>query len=330
MRQTTLNAAEHMPATRRRRGAALLLVLATLVLVSTAIASAARLSSLGVAQQRMLRDERLALDLLHAAEAPILRWLNVQAHRVVLAPDATSPEVSVLDDHFTAADTDWSLRVTAWDQCGMIPGLESIDAWRGSLPDDFFALARRVLANQQSDTPHTIAPLGMLASDARLSVADRLRILPRPAARASQPCLFGEAASEASGHADKIASKQPSPYLGAHIATRVEALRRRDDGSSWASINVHTAPRGVLDASFKQVGRGGLDAVLAARVAGRPVVLPDLGERHEGSGIEFVTSSPVWSFRIDAGVGLATRSSWVVYARLDGQWQLVQRWVIPV
>lgn len=315
---------------RRRRGVALLLVLATLVLVSTAIASVARLASLGALQQEMQGDERLALDLLNAAEAPILRWLNLDSHRVILAQDTQTPEVPVLNDRFIVADTAWSLRVTAWDQCGMVPGLEHAERWRDALLGDLLALMRRVQPDAQQANSRTIEPLGKMASDARLSVTDRARLLPTPAHQAARPFEFGNSNAAAPARTDRPASISALLSIGARVATRVEALDARGDRAAWSTINVHTAPRAVLAAAFKQVGRRGLDAVLAARAAGRAVTLPNLGERHEGSGIEFVTASPVWSFRIDAEVGIASRSWWVVYARMDGHWQLVQRWAIPV
>ena len=104
-----------------RQGAALLIVLATLVLAVTASATVARIASTAKARRAIVERTAIADDLLVAAEVPILSWLAVESAAVVLPPEAATPEVEVLHDTWVIEDREYGLRITAWDQCGMVP-----------------------------------------------------------------------------------------------------------------------------------------------------------------------------------------------------------------
>ncbi len=60
-------------------------------------------------------------DQLLAAVEPAIQASLAEAHSVVLPIDATTPAAPVLDDTWTADDITYRVRVTAFDQCGMLP-----------------------------------------------------------------------------------------------------------------------------------------------------------------------------------------------------------------
>ena len=80
---------------RRRRGAALLIVLGVLAVPSLIIAKKP-----------------------NAKEAPIQHWLEHEAARVLLSPDAEMPAARVLDDGWTSEPRDVRVTITAFDQLG--------------------------------------------------------------------------------------------------------------------------------------------------------------------------------------------------------------------
>jgi hypothetical protein len=314
-----------------RPGVALLLVLATLVLASSAIASAARLTMLSRAERKLGEQQRIANDLLNAADSPIMRWLNVYSHRVILPPEAPTPEAAVLDDRWIVEGTEWSLRITAWDQCGMMPGMGRASEWRDALPRDARALLQKIQnPHAADDDGSALTNLNALASDPTLDRRERESIVPRPSPSTPGPAFFGR---EATARYDDAGARRPiaatGPSLGALIASHNPPSLGAGEESSIPAINIHTAPMPLLKVAFRRAGRGGLEAVQRARASRRAATIPDLVEHHERADLKFVSASGVWSFRIDAGVGRARRSWWAVYARSGSQWQLVQRWVIP-
>ncbi|MFG0243492.1 MAG: hypothetical protein ACF8R9_11970 [Phycisphaerales bacterium JB054] len=111
-----------------RRGIALLLVLATLVLAATAAAGLARVATAARLHAQSARRAAAADALLDAAEPPILDWLHRHAGRAVLPPEAASPRVAVLDDAVEFGGQRCRLSITAFDQCGMAPA-----SWRGAM-----------------------------------------------------------------------------------------------------------------------------------------------------------------------------------------------------
>jgi len=262
-----------------RPGAALLLVLAVLVLTVAALAPLAQLSALSMHDRGTRAAEAGADDLLRAAEAPLLRWLDDHALRATLPPDAAAPAVPVLRDRWTArAET--ALTITAFDQQGMVPlPLIGIDrALTLVLPDDLRAL--------RSDRG---APAGLDALDV-------------PKGRARFPL------------ADAVESPTAA---GALVATHA---------GSPAAINVNTAPMPLVEAALGSRGRGGLDAIRAARRAGR-LFNPGSGDSKgenpiDGRAIVEITGvSRAWAFRIDVRVDAVRRSWWAVYAQTGSTWE---------
>jgi hypothetical protein len=128
---------------RSRRGIALLLVLATLVLAVTAAAGLARVATAARLHAESARRAIAADALLDAAEAPILDWLHRHAGRTVLPPEATSPRVAVLDDEIEFGGQQCRLTITAFDQCGMVPPSWGASGRGTMLPTDILKAMER-------------------------------------------------------------------------------------------------------------------------------------------------------------------------------------------
>ena len=130
--------------TTSQAGAALLLALATTVLIAVTGASLARLATTARVQRDMSRRNAIADDLLRQVEPPIQHWL-ARAEEVVLPEEAEEPRVVVLRETWTAGALRCELAVTAWDQCGLVPYAlaRAGSPLRLTLPDEVRALLDR-------------------------------------------------------------------------------------------------------------------------------------------------------------------------------------------
>jgi hypothetical protein len=295
-------------ARRTRRGAALLIVLATLM-VTMAAATILLSAAADVRLQRHLAEaELLADDALQAAEAPIQHWLDRESAKIVLPVDAAVPAITVVNDRWTFPrrhendkQLEIELTITAFDQRGMVPMrlARSGSPLRLSLPSDVLAQLDMARLPPESDP----APLGLdlLTSDAEVGFDVFPRLPPSPVRR------FGDASAE-----DEPTSAAPAPLaIGALVATHnFDPVR----------INANTAPMPLVEAALRLAGRGGLEQIVAARAAGK---LTNPGERTNaardsddsaGSIPQIVASSDCWAFRIDVHVALLRRSWWAIYA----------------
>src|SRR5689334_20758145 len=81
-----------------RRGAALLIVLATLIITMTTMTTLVQAATSVQASRNIDRCARVADDLVIAADAPITQWLREKSSTIVLPPDARSPQIEVLHD----------------------------------------------------------------------------------------------------------------------------------------------------------------------------------------------------------------------------------------
>jgi hypothetical protein len=86
----------------------------------------------------------------------------------------------------------------------------------------------------------------------------------------------------------------------------------------------------LLEAALRDAGRGGLEAILAARSEGRQVPIPTAASdandtAANGIGERFVSVSDAWAFRVDARVGRVRRSHWLQYRPQESKWRCVQR-----
>ncbi len=303
-----------------QRGAALLIVLATLILVVGASVTIAAAASTHRLARKLARQTLVADDLLRAAEAPIMAWLGAESQRVVLPPHAAAPQVEVLHDVFAVDATRSELRITAWDQCGMVP----VDAARSGSP---LRLALPADVRQCLDRltiPESVAP----GLDLFLPVVEPggvVSVFPVPAD--TEPLRFA-----ASGEA-----VLPEPAPASEHGSLKAASERLGIGSCVAThnpglINVNTAPAEVLEAALRHAGRGGLEQIIAARSEGRLAPAPSgppAGVAVRGAPQPVATSAS-WAIRVDIAVGALHRSWWASYAQSSGaQWECVQRLAIP-
>jgi len=302
---------------RRRRAVALLIVLACLVVVSAAAASLAS-AAFWSRQAHVALDADIAADaLLIAAQGPIQRWLNERSAQVVLGPDALVPEVPVLHDLIplpgTRAETTAELRITAFDQCGMVPLslLATEPLLRAVIPD-------RALDALRERPPPAPGPPGLDAWEFN----GLWPAFPR-AATPFPPAAFGPTRAAAAAVLGGSGREPPGPpALGACLATHNPPPR----SSSLPHLNVSTAPIPILEAAMRSEGLGGLDAIVQARAAGRRPTVS--AERADESSISFAPFSTCWAFRIDARVGPVSKSWWAIYSRSAAGWALEQRLAI--
>lgn len=290
-----------------RRGVALLVVLAVLVVAITATAGAARLSIASRAHVVVRADADLAAAIMVGAEGAIQRFLGVQSTRVVLPPDAPGPLVLVLDDRFGVDGRAACISITAYDQCGMVPWGA---ARRGSPLRS--AMEEPILRSWDAHPQeHGHAGLDTLVASAR---AEGARAFPDPARVAGRSL------------GDSLATHNPDPdELGGPLPP------------AGGLININTAPRSLLAAALRAAGSSGLDEILRARARGEQAPIPasqaETGRRsRDGPGgpasataIRLVGESDAWAFRVDVEVGSVRRSWWCVYRAAGSEWRCVQR-----
>lgn len=106
----------------RNHGIALLLVLASLVMVTGVLG----LLTLSVAQahraSQLVIDERRADDLLRSCESAVNEWLTKHAPRAAVDPESSEPKVEIASIEWTDSDgTECFVRAAAWDLLGMLP-----------------------------------------------------------------------------------------------------------------------------------------------------------------------------------------------------------------
>jgi hypothetical protein len=252
----------------------------------------------------------LASDVVFGAETICLRWLRNESEKVVLGPDAQVPAVAVADERLSVvADREVTVRIVAWDQCGLVPA-------------EFAARASPL----KLVLPNAIARAGELLSRAAAPRGlDQLATAGGPVSAFPQVDL---ARSSEAGGLKTVPKSSTLESPGAWIGVRPLAK----DGAP-AAINVHTARKDVLDAALRDAGRGGLDTILAARADGRQAALAGAGaggsDAAGNASVVLVGASDTWAFRIDVTVGAVRESWWVVFARGGGGFQRAQRLFIP-
>lgn len=303
-----------------RRGVALLITLAAIVIAIVACTSLARVAiTTSLTRSIDSRSERAA-DLLRAAEAPILLWLRERAPHIVLPPDATSPAILVLDDVISVEIDTVRLTLTAWDQRGMAPSSLLVRGvpTRSAVPSDMLDHiddARKTRGNVLDQSP------GLDLFDAPES--------PFPTFTANEPMRFGGATSGSSRGFESRAA------LGAYVAThnppphepRQRRSRRRKRPQT--AINVNTAPIELIEAAMRMAGLRGIEQIIDARERGEPATAAGtaVGQALPNAPA-LIATSDVWSFRIDATIGTLNRSWWAVYTKDQGAWRCVQRLAI--
>ncbi len=296
-----------------RRGAALLIVLATLVLVTTASVSLLQRAVTARVGWNFSHNTVEADDMADAADAPIRHWLTTTSMGVVLAPDIDVPRIEVLHDVWQIDGVTYEIRINAWDQCGMVPATvaRSGSPLRLCLPES----VRRIL--DQTDLPRGQS-LGLDFYIAESGAEAPMPVF--PAGSGSLPIWFG-AGDELRDEPSVSSEAAPPVTVGAYLATHNDR-----------SINVNTAPRDLVEAALRAAGRGGSEAILNARALGKSASvsgLPATGQP-DRSAPRIVGASNAWAMRVDVRVGALQRSWWSVYVKQrSNQWEHVQRLAIP-
>ncbi|MEQ8764771.1 MAG: type II secretion system protein GspK [Planctomycetota bacterium] len=289
-----------------RRGAALLVVLATMTVTLGSVALVARLASTARVARQQINATWRGDELRQAAALAIESWLFEQSDGVVLDSAIQRPVVPVLFDQLKIRDQVWTLRITAWDQCGMLP-LELLrpgSPIRSALPEGVrAALDREQLPSQAR------AGLDLFASEEQLVF---------PEAPSHPITRFGSLEREGGRTVPSTRRDSSGLRLGDLVATH----------NSSGHINVRTAPAEVLETVFRGLGIGGLEPVLAARDNEES---PQFSAPASGgsSRLGLTQKSDAWSFRIDVAIDGLRRSWWVTYQRQGAQWKRVQQLVIP-
>jgi hypothetical protein len=293
---------------QHRRGVALLMTLAVLVLVVTVAAGIARLSTTAAMHERFDLLSSLVDDLLIAAEAPIRHWLAHESADVVLATDAFSPEVHVMRQRWSDDDLSFELQVTAWDQEGMAP----IELIRRGSP-----LRLAVPQHALDIVDHIDISDGQMLGLDNLADDWSQNIWPVP--RREHDILILESSGTSVDSADGVQMNLPA--VGALAATH----------NPRNQVNVNTAPIPLIEQAMRMAGRGGVEQIIAARTAGVaatvPAAMASPGEA--GDAPQLVAGSSCWSFRIDVRVASVQRSWWEVYELCGDGWTCVQRLAIP-
>ncbi len=303
---------------RARRGVALLLVLATLVLAVTAAAGLMRSAATIQMRHQTYRRQIDADALLHAAEAPIQAWLSTRSSSVILPANVTTPRVTVLDDQIIIDGIVHELRITAWDQYGMTP----IHLARSASPLRL-ALPETIAEHLDRLEPRRWRKAGL----DQCSDADGEAVLFPRASTTSAVHLFAEDfGARVDLRADlHFPTSGDGDALGAYIATHNTTAP-----GAPATINVATAPMPLVEAALRVAGRGGIEHITSARQQGAPIAVEELATRDaDASGrpskVRLVAQSSVWAMRIDCRVGAVRRSWWAVYTQSDSDWGCVQR-----
>lgn len=274
---------------RARRGIALLLVLATLVLAATAAAGLARAATAARLSSESAAEAALADRLLHAAEPAILDWLHRHAGRIVLPPDAPSPRYTVLDDPLGLAGRECRLTITAFDQCGMASATVRFGPVDATLPPrvrDAVAVAGDVLAESPG--------LDLLAA-------------------------MGQSRAFPSSH--MVRELAPGEVLATHNPARGSA-------TPTVNVNTAPVPLLAAVYGARGLGLDAiLEARAAGRVASPGAMKAPTGGAPEGAPLP-VSMSSAWAFRVDCEVGRVMRSWWCVYTDSGSNWERVQRLAI--
>jgi len=313
-----------------RRGVALLIVLMALVLGLVVVGGLAREAAFVTVSREVRARAHLADDLSHAAEKAVLHWLTTRSGRVVLPPDVQEPRVSVLRDGWRVGGREYSVEITGYDQYGMAPAqaLRRGSPLRLGVPDAALEVV--------DDLDHLPDPFGLdVLHGMAVRTGSELATCPAPAG--AGPAWFGNP-DEAGGHREE-ADRWGPVAIGGLIATHnpppsLVRARRRSPRARAPRINVNTAPVPLLEVALRSAQRTGLDVIVESRARGRMAQAPPGGSLSEdgaagSSRPQLMGVSDCWAFRIDARVDALERSWWVVFARENNEWSLIQRHRAP-
>lgn len=104
-----------------RRGVAMLIALLTMTVLIAGIAIIAKVQTTDRLIEMRSNDTTLTQDVFRVSDAPIQAWLEEQARSAVVDPEVIAPMIPISDEQMMLGDQPVRIRITAWDQYGMIP-----------------------------------------------------------------------------------------------------------------------------------------------------------------------------------------------------------------
>ena len=318
-----------------RRGVALLLVLATFLIVVTAVTILVQTAAAIQARKSIDHHTRLADDLLDASQAPIKQWLIERSTSIVI-PAEQSPMVEVLHDSWVVDDLKVDLTITAFDQLGMVPLEAARGGWplRLTLPQEILRQIDGSLRLGSEPTGAINAPgldwfTGLDSSDPTSRVF--------PDGVKSVAVSFGRLPETIPAVGVGIVAVRESSNPGAGAGAGPGALGEciATHNTNPQRININTAPMPLVEAAMRLAGRGGLEQVITARKAGKPANIGAAAAPGSGSPDmqrfipQIVATSNCWAFRVDIRIETLERSWWMVYQPAGNlPWMCVQRLAI--
>lgn len=290
-----------MSAARRERGIALLLALATLVLVLAGV-TAGLVALRGARQSAWTSDvDARLLAGLRQGERLAAAWLAADSAGIVLPPDGGG--IVLVDDRFVLPSGEGRLNVVAYDGLAGIPGClaQRGGGLRTAMPTALMGL--------------TVPPLSPAQADRSALLLDTLE-LPPGTLRFPRPTL-GQgrvwSATWTSLPATRTAPPQPAPSLA-------EAVSFRSDGR----LNLNTAPATLLRSAYALLGLGGIEEVLERRRA-LQATRPPSPAPASPDGLRLVAQSDRWQMLISVSWQGIHRSWWVDFSTTPQGTSMVQR-----
>lgn len=301
----------------RTRGIALLWTLVAVVLVAGSSLALVRVAVEEKIRRDLQRDAALAEDVGVAAEEPILEWLRTRAQGLVLPTNATMPAAPVLHQRWQAGGHEMELRITAFDEDGM-------------LPPRFVEVGSPLRAFVPADARHAVEQSRLTDLGKDIAVGLDLFNAPTTSGLAVFP-LRWDTTVRASFTPDG-SIEVASPATPWSIPTEEIPLGGRIATHNEGRLHVDTAPMALLEAVYRLTGRGGLERIADARLRGEPVtVVPPPGDASSAEALPtLVIASDAFAFRVDVRVNRVRPSWWMVYRRGGERgWTCVQRLVVP-
>ena len=270
------------------RGVALLMALATVVLVLAGV-TAALTAVHGVRQTARSGDvDARLLAGLRQGERLAAAWMKTDSAKLVLPPDGGG--VVLVDDRFILGDGEGRISVTAYDGLAGIPAClaQRGSALRLALPASLVGLTVPPISAAKP-SPHLLDSL---------ELPDGVPRFPRD--RRGQGRIWRSV--DAGIPADVGSWTDAEPSLA-------ETIAFLSDGR----INLNTAPASLLRTAYAVLGLGGVDAVLERRQALLPSD-PPAGVQPAAGGLRLVAQSDRWQMLITVSWLDISRSWWVDYA----------------
>jgi hypothetical protein len=286
-----------------RRGVALLLVLAALIIATTASLTLATAAATRNLHAGVLHAEQLAESIARTSERYTLSWLTEHAAAAVVPPDALEPAVPVMHDRFTIDGVEITVQITAFDQLGMIP---AIIADRFDLPKNL-------------DKPATAELTGL----DQLVGAVEGDVFPHHDP-ATPPVAFGTATRDAASR--KPTLEQSVAAIGSLVSTH--GFENTDGQVSTIRLNINTAPVALIDEVLSRAGIDASGPIRSAREQGEQARPPASSIEVGDLRIRLLARSDCWAVRTDVTVDRVRYALWSIYHARGQGWELEQRLVI--